>query len=794
MHRKIILLFLLLAGHLIQLMGQSGIIIGRVYDALTNEPLPFANVLLKGTLDGTTSDINGIYKIENLTPGLYSLDVKYVGYAEKQVAEIQVTNNRPAVVDFAMELSNGTLNEVVIKANPFLSNIETPLSVQSLGKSEIERNPGANRDISKVIQSLPGVSSTVSFRNDIVIRGGAPAENVFFLNNIEIPVINHFSTQGSSGGPVGMINPDLLNEAILYTGAFPASKGNTLSSVLDLKLKSPNEDQIGGSVTLGASDAGLTLDGPLSEKFSFQLSVRHSYLQLLFEALELPFLPTYSDAQITLKYKPDKKNELTFLGIGAYDQFKLNLDANKTETQQYLLANLPVTPQWNYTNGIVYKNFRKKGYSIIVLSRSFLKNRSYKYRQNEEIAENLIQDYNSTEASNKLRIENITRLNGFKLNAGISYTLNRYTNSTYQIITTPVRLDTIDFKSRLFTGTWGVFGQVSRSFINNRLSASAGIRADANTYNSHMRNPINQLSPRLSLSYAVSPQFSVSMNTGVYYQLPANTILGYRNQDNDLDNQSRTKFIKSSHLVGGISYILPSETKISAEGFYKKYANYPFLLRDSINLANLGGDFGAIGNEPSTSIADGRAYGFELFVQQKLFRGFYGLLAYTWMRSEFEDKNQNLVASSWDNRHTLTITAGKKFNKDWEIGTRFRFGSGTPYTPFNTKLSAIKENWEINGRGLIDISQLNSKRLDAYYNLDVRIDKKFYTKTLSLNVYVDIQNVTNFKTQFPDLLTVSKDELGNNISDPENPDSYLIKYLPNVSGNLIPTLGIIIEW
>lgn len=794
MMTRIIAVCLLAISFQLTLQSQSGTIIGRVYDAVSNEPLPFANILLTGTTDGTTSDINGIYKIENLSPGLYSLGVKYIGYKEQQFSEIQVTNNKAAIVDFALEQSSGRLNEVVVKANPFSQKMETPLSIQSLSRSEIERNPGANRDISKVIQSLPGVSSTVSFRNDIIIRGGAPSENVFYLENIELPVINHFATQGSSGGPVGIINADLLNKAELYTGSFPANRGNTLSAALEMFLRTPAADKIGGSFSVGASDAGLTMEGPLNNKLKFQLSVRQSYLQFLFQALELPFLPTYTDALVSLQYKPDKKNEFRFLALGAYDQFRLNLDANETEAQQYLLNVLPITPQWNYTNGLVYKNFRKNAYTTVVASRSYLNNRSYKYMENEELPENLISDYTSTEASNKLRIENTSRNAGFKIQAGLAYSFDRYTNSTFNIITTPGGPDTIDFYSKLLYSTWGLFGQLSKAFFNEKLTASAGVRFDGNSYSSKMRNPLRQFSPRLSLSYAASPQFSINFNTGIYYQLPSNTLLGYRNAQNNLVNRETMKYIRSVHLVGGLAYVLPSETKISVEGFYKSYSQYPFLLRDSINLANLGGDFGVIGNEPALSNSGGNTYGLEVFVQQKLFKGFYGMLAYTWMKSQFEDKNQNLVASSWDNRHTLTLTAGKKFTGNWEIGTRFRYGSGTPYTPFNVALSSLKQNWDINGKALPDYDLLNTERLPAYYNLDVRVDKKFYSRTFSLNLYVDIQNITNFKTRSQDLLLPVQDENGNITTNPENPSSYLLKRTRNEAGSLIPTLGIILEW
>jgi len=513
------------------LIAQSGVIKGRVTNALNNEPIMFANVLVLGTEKGTTTDIEGNYAIEGLEPGLYNVRFTYIGFEERTEYEVQVINNRPAEVNVQLQEQTAELEEVVVRAAPFKKTEESPVSLRTIGVAEIQRNPGGNRDISRVVQTLPGVTTSASFRNDLIIRGGAPNENRFFLDEVEVPVINHFATQGASGGPVGMINVNFIREVDFYSGAFPANRGNALSSVFDFAMRDGRDDRLGGTFMVGASDIGLTLEGPIGDKATFLLSARRSYLQFLFQALGLPFLPTYNDFQAKVKYKIDKRNELTFIGLGAIDQFALNLDANETEEQQFLLAQLPVSPQWNYTTGLVYKHYTDNGYWTAVASRSMLNNESEKYLDNDDSdPDNLILRYASQEMENKLRLEHTTRFDGFKVNFGVGYQFVRYTNSTFNQIFTSSGPQTINFSSAIDFHKYALFGTVSRKLLQDRLILAFGMRVDGNSYSGEMQNPLEHFSPRFSLALALSERLSFNFNTGRYYQLPPYTILGYQEE------------------------------------------------------------------------------------------------------------------------------------------------------------------------------------------------------------------------------------------------------------------------
>jgi hypothetical protein len=333
----------------LQVTGQenNGIIKGRVYNAKNNEPIPFASVVIWGTTTGAMTDFDGRFLFTGIKPGFSEVRVSSVGFKPYISEAIMVTNSKEVSLDVPLEESTVDIEDVVIKASPFRKRIESPLSARIIGIDEIEKNPGGNRDISKVIQSFPGVASTPAFRNDVIVRGGGPNENRFYLDNVEIPYLNHFSTQGASGGPVGIINVDFVREVDFLSGAFPASRGNSLSSVLNFSLIDGNSDKFRYRATIGASDLGLTAEGPTGENSSLILSVRRSYLQFLFSAIGLPFLPTYTDFQFKYKVRLDSKNELTILGLGADDDFKLNLDANETEYQRYILDYIPVQEQYS---------------------------------------------------------------------------------------------------------------------------------------------------------------------------------------------------------------------------------------------------------------------------------------------------------------------------------------------------------------------------------------------------------------------------------------------------------------
>jgi hypothetical protein len=315
-----------------------------------------------------------------------------------------------------------------------------------------------------------------------------------------------------------------------------------------------------------------------------------------------------------------------------------------------------------------------------------------------------------------------------------------------------------------------------------------------------MKNPLKQISPRASLSYALAPQLAFNFNTGIFFQLPPYTSFGYK-ENNKFVNQDNLKYIRTSHLVGGFEFNSKTNSKISIEAYYKKYDKYPFLLREQVSLANLGGDFGVVGNEASTSTSSGRTYGIEFLAQQRLYKGFYGILAYTLGNSEFEDKNKKLVPSAWDSRHTAVATLGYQLKRNWEVGVKFRAASGVPYTP-NAPQSDIVALWDAIGQAIPDYAnQLNTKRTNSFSTFDLRIDKKWYGKKITWNFYFDIQNATGASVARPlqildRPLDANLKPIGNAATfvDANGIQRYKTKFINDSNGIPTPSIGLQIEF
>ena len=763
---------------------------GTVVDNATNEPIPGAVVRIDGRTATGLSDFEGKFRIENLAPGLVNVRIEAIGYQAYTAFEIQLTRAKAAELPVRLKESTTQLEEVEITAQSQFQRVDqSPVSVQSIGINEIRRNPGANQDISKVIQSLPGVASGgAAFRNDLIIRGGGPNENIFFLDGIEIPAINHFATQGASGGPVGMINVNFIRDVDFYTSAFPVQRGGSLSSVMELNLRDGSEEKVNGIFQVGASEVGLTLDGPLSKKTTYLASVRRSYLQYLFGVIGLPFLPTYNDYQVKIKHKFNRKNQITFLSLGAYDVSELNLERNETEDQRYILNYLPSYNQWNYSIGAKYTHFGRFGATNVVLSRFMLNNESEKYFDNDRNGE-LLLNYGSQEIANKLRVEQPWKAKNWEGLLGFGAEQLKYNTSTFDKRFPGGFVLDYDTEDVYYRGS--LFANAVGTFAEGRMKLSLGLRTDVLNFNESTRNPLDQLSPRIALSYNINADWTVDANVGRYFQLPPFTALGYVGADGSNDT---LRFIQADHYVVGSTKFLPWNAKASVEGFYKAYRYYPLLLRDSISLATLGGDFGVIGNQLATPTSTGRAYGAEFTYQQKLFKGWFGIAAITLVRSEFANYFGDYVPSSWDNRMIATFTFGKKFGKNWEFGGQYQHLGGAPYTPFDLERSANIQNWNVFGRGLPDFSRLNSERFGEFDRLNIRVDKKWFFKKWNLDLYMDVQNALAYKLEGPAFIDVVRDAEGNPIRDPNNSTQYLTKFLDNTQGIVQPGIGIIVDF
>ena len=761
---------------------------GTVTDAKTGETIPGATIQLLGTTLGAISDGNGFFRIPNIPPQTYNVQASFVGYETVVKYGIVVRSGGTPDLIFRLKEAVSELEEVVVTANPFEKIEETPLSIQKLSAEEIATYPGGNNDVAKVVQSLPGVGGSVGgFRNDIIIRGGAPNENVYYLDGIEIPIINHFSTQGSAGGPVGLLNVSFFEGVTLSSSAFGAQYDNVLSGVLQFDQRNGNNREFRKNIRVGSSETALTLEGPLfkkgkeSSKTSFIVSARRSYLQLLFELIGLPILPDYWDYQYKFTHQFDQYNELIITGIGSIDDFRVNsLDEFDAE-QQATQDQVPIIKQQTNTIGVSWKNRFKdgSGFMTTALSTNTLNNDFRQYTDNLNQTGLFFQN-DSRETEIKLRYNYTKFVGDWTISSGASLQQVDYKNNTIDLVNNFAFNNSFDFVR------YGFFGQANRSFKDNRVSLSLGLRFDGNTFTTDGNNIFETFSPRASVSYTFDEvrKWSVNASLGRYYKIPPYTILGFVDNNNMFANQS-IRYTRSDHAVLGLEYLVTPSARFTLEGFYKRYNHYPVSLTDGVSLANLGGDFSVLGNEPITDIGLGRTYGLEFLYQKKFTNNYYAILAYTLFRSEFTAFNPDeFLPSTWDSRHLLTFTGGWKFGNNWELSGRMRMAGRTPFAPVDQTATLANYPSIIN-----DFSRFGEQRLDAFNQTDIRIDKKWNYKNWTLNVFLEIQNILG--QQIPDVpqFGLARDGMGTELAPRQ-----LVEITELENSTPLPSIGIVIDF
>ncbi len=793
--------------------AQQGIIKGTITDKNTQELIPFANVKVEGTDFGAITDFDGNYRIE-LPTGTYSLIISFVGYETVKKFNIELNSGNAQIVN--VELTEGKeLDEVTVvydkEVEAKTTDMVTPLSVQKLTVQEIRSNPGGNFDVSKVVQTLPGVGGSAGGggRNDITIRGGAPNENVYYLDGIEIPVINHFQTQGSSGGAQGILNVSFIEELKLTSSAFDARYDNALASTFVIKQRDGNNEKLSGNIRASATESSFTLEGPLSKdkKTVFLASSRISYLDFLFTLIDLPIRPNFADFQYKVTRKIDNKTTFTALGVGAIDRFKFAETKEETPENTYLRGSLPFINQWNYTTGFAFKRLINDGFYNIALSRNMFNNQLDQFegaRNDDEEFRNL--GLNSQEIENKFRFDMNKYIDGWKYSYGVVGQYVKYNTSIFNKISSAVKDSTgnilvpevaLNFGSELDFFRYGAFGTVSKNFLKDKLLVSAGVRTDMNSFTDNGNNLLKTLSPRISFSYKLTDKIDLTSSIGSYYKIPTYTSLGFQDNNGTFVNRSM-EYIQSNHYVLGTQFIPNSGLRITVEGFFKQYNNYPVSLANGSSLANQGSQFGSIGSEDVVSSGEGRTYGAEFFIQQKLVKNLFYVISYSYVRSLYTGLNEEFIPSAWDNQHLVSSTLGYNFKKNWKLGAKYRFAGGVPYTPFDA--IASRQNFPTFGQGTLDFDNLNTLRLDNFSQLDLRIDKIVNYKKFSINYYIDIQNLLLTEQETPPYYTFQRNADNTDfettdgqplMQDGSNGIPVLIE---NRSATVTPNIGVIFEF
>lgn len=812
--RKIFFLLLINLSCYTLSAQRTGSLTGTVTDKNLQTALNGVTVELLGSGFSARTDSNGRFRISGIPPKSYSIQFSMVSYTGQTLYNVVIGSGNELNLTIQLEPAITSLENVQVRSSrktAIAASLETPLSVQRLTTEEIRSNPGGNFDISRVIQALPGVGGTSGsvggYRNDIIIRGGAPNENVYYLDGIEIPVINHFATQGSAGGPTGILNVSFLEDVKLSSSAFDARVDNALSSVFQFRQRTGNPNKFQGNVRLSATELAGTVEGPVSRNTSFLASARRSYLQLLFKAIDLPIRPSYWDFQYKTTTRINKKTTLTFLGVGAIDDFTFGIPREATPEKLYILDATAPIHQRSYTIGASLRRQISNGFWNLTLSRNFFDNKIEKFDENDEgnEARRRVGIF-SKESENKLRFDVNKTVSGWKFSWGAVLQYSQSNNKIFQRLRQEITDQNGNiiqpaiisrYTSDINLMRYGMFVQAGRRFLDNRLGISSGIRTDMNGFTTNGMQPLRTLSPRISASWVLADKWTLNGSVGLYYKIPVYTILSFRDNNGNLVNKN-ADYTRSLHYTIGTEFLPSNSTRFTLEGFYKKYSQVAVSVKDGISLANLGGDFAVVGNEAVVTNGKGTTYGFELFAQQKLTKKFFGTFSYTWFISRYSGANGKEIASAWDNRHLLSFLMGYKFSRNWEIGLKFRYQGGAPVTPFD--LTASQLNYLTYGTGIPDYSRLNANRLRAFNSSDMRIDKKWNYRKTTLNLFLDITNwykATNpaapqytFKRNAANTAFLTTD------GQPVRTDgsNAIPLILDNSDATIIPTIGFIVEF
>ncbi len=725
--KSYLILMLVLISVLTLADVQKGFLTGKVVDKITKEPLPGVNVVVVGTTFGAATNINGIFEIRGLEVGTYQVRVSAIGFNTIVRTDVIVNNVKPTELFFELTESVIELEGVTVRSDYFEMNPTELNSVISFGYEEIRRAPGGFEDVVRALSVLPGVAQASPGRNDLVVRGGAPSENLYVVDGFVVPNINHFGSQGATGGPLSFINLDFVRDATFSTGGFSSLYGDKLSSVLKIDLREGRKDRIGGKGTISASQFGFNLEGPIASNANFVFSARRSYLDFIFNAAGFNFVPEYYDVLTKVTYNIDQKSKLSYLFIGAFDNVKFN---NKDSEDLYENSRILGSDQVQYVTGISYRKLFSKGFYDISLSRNFV---DYDTSQRDTLLNPIFLN-KSREGENELKADVVYKLSSSsELNFGASAKLIKFNadvklpgfRTSFGELLSITSLNT--FKNYY---KYGFYAQYSDVLID-RLMVSFGTRGD---YFSGIDNGFT-ISPRASLSYILSDVATLSFSTGIYHQSPSYIWLAA------FDSNKKLKPVRVDQYVLGYERKLREDIRMKLEGFYKDYKNYPAsTLRPYLVLANTGAGFGggddnfsAFGLEPLASLGKGFVRGVEFSMQKKSsVTPHYAILSVTYSESFFTGIDGIKRSGSYDQKWIVNLSAGYKFNSKWEASLKFRFATGNPYTPFNPD-------------GTQSVVNYNANRFEPIHSLDLRFDRRWDFENLALITYLDVQNIYNRK-------------------------------------------------
>ncbi len=723
----------LLAGFLffaaIVFAQETGTIEGQLLDRDTQQEIIGAKVEVLGTKLGATTDINGAFRLTGIPIGTYRLKITAPEYKTIIRSDVRVSSTQSAKLSIELKIDAYQQSEQVITGvKAFEKSEDMRVSSNTLTQEEIRRAPGAVEDVSRMVQILPGVAFGSDARNDIIARGGSPIENFIMIDGIEVPNINHFSQQGASGGPIGMINADFLSDVHFSAGGFGAKYGDRLSSIMDIKFRDGDKRNTHAKFDLGLGGFGAIIETPLqTDKSSLLFSARRSYLDLIMRGTGLTGVPNYWNFNLKATYQLSDNHSLALIGLGGIDEIRFKDFENADENA--LFNRDAVSDNWRYIAGLSHKwlidNSAFLRSSISINSyRNTWRNDSVSVDANgNETFRQLDESNISTDREILFRSDFSKRFSVRDLfELGVTARAISNDNVIFQ------RADDININFNGESTKLGAYAQYTRNFTAD-FSVTAGLRWDYFDF----INSKHAVSPRLSASYDVTDKVRFNLGGGLYQQAPPLIWLVADERNREVD------WMKTYQAVAGVEFFPSEDLKFSVEVYAKEYRDYPVSVNNPQYVySSVGADFDAP-YERIRSGSNGYARGIEFFAHKKLSDKFYGMVSYGFSQIRFKDGNGDERPSAFDFQNMFTVIGGYKITHALELSAKFRYAGGRPYTPFDLAASQAVN------RDVLDYSRTNGERFADYRRLDIRADYRFSLFGWNTLFFVDLQNVMNFE-------------------------------------------------
>jgi hypothetical protein len=733
----------------------AGRIQGQVLDESTESPLPGAMVMVEGTSLGAAADTAGRYGIERVPSGIVNVRFIMMGYETRVVNSVVVNPGRTTWQKIFLKSTVLKGREVKVTAGFFHDAKDAVVSNRSLDYEEIRIDAGSAEDIQRVVQALPAVVSGGDQENEIIVRGGMYGENLFVMDNIEIPNPNHFGYQGAGGGPVNMINNQFVRQVDFYAGAFPARYGDKASSVLDISLRDGDRKKRTGHAYLGMSGAGAMVEGPVNHgRGSYILSARKSFLDLIVSSIGLTAVPHYYNLQGKATYDINGNNQLLVNGIFGDD--RIHITDEQEESAYNRGADDVVSKSHQYAVGATWRHlFGDKGYSKVTLSQTL----NY-WNQHVQQSGGWLYTNVSTEIERTLKVEAT-----YQPSKAIEFNFGGHVKSVPFDLGIHADADTLFLHDT--SSPWhrhiGVFqaypvydrknrttSAKTAAFIHmkwhpfTRLTATMGLRADYFDYTKK-----RTFDPRLGLSYVLTGKTNLNLALGRHSQAPAYIQITAHPDNRDLD------YKKTTQAVFGLERLFRDDIRGTFEVFYKDYQDVPISSSD-LTANPYDASEGRL-----LSRGRGFARGVELFLQKKMSHKFHYTLSYSYSVSKgFDPRNGKTFNWDFDFRHVFTAICGvqwdlrekgwyRKLNEhawykfiDWilpfadqvEAAVRWRYLGGRPYTE-------LTYSRDLRGWFMLPDTPLNSARYPTYHRLDFRLDRRYMFNGWNLVTYFDVMNV-----------------------------------------------------